>query len=70
MGFSVIDEEQKSTPYAAKLVSSSGSSYMSDIVKRMVEATKGSDKIYGTTKNSDIILMSLCDQPQQHCIML
>ncbi|MEM1525884.1 MAG: hypothetical protein QXZ41_08405 [Ignisphaera sp.] len=70
MGFSVIDVAPKSILYAVKVLSSSGSSYMSDIVKRMVEATKGSDKIYGTTKNSDIILMSLCDQPQQHCIML
>lgn len=45
--------------YAVRVLSASGSGYISDIAKGIVEATKGPDGTPGTADDADVISMSL-----------
>lgn len=45
--------------YAVKVLGSSGSGYISDIARGIVEATKGPDGVVGNADDADVISMSL-----------
>lgn len=58
-GFGVAGVAPKAILYAVKVLSPSGSGYISDVAKGIVEATKGPDNIPGTNDDADVISMSL-----------
>lgn len=45
--------------YAVRVLDASGSGYVSDVAKGIVEATKGPDDVAGTDDDADVISMSL-----------
>lgn len=58
-GFGVAGVAPKVLLYAVRVLDASGSGYISDIAKGIVEATKGPDNIAGTQDDADVISMSL-----------
>jgi subtilisin family serine protease len=58
-GFGVAGVAPKAVLYAVKVLSTSGSGYVSDVAKGIIEATKGPDGIAGTYDDADVISMSL-----------
>jgi subtilisin family serine protease len=58
-GFGVAGVAPKAVLYAVKVLSASGSGYVSDVAKGIIEATKGPDGIAGTDDDADVISMSL-----------
>jgi subtilisin family serine protease len=58
-GFGVAGVAPKAVLYAVKVLGASGSGYVSDVAKGIVEAVKGPDGTPGTEDDADIISMSL-----------
>jgi subtilisin family serine protease len=58
-GFGVAGVAPKAVLYAVKVLSTSGSGYVSDVAKGIIEATKGPDGKAGTDDDADVISMSL-----------
>jgi subtilisin len=58
-GFGVAGVAPKTVIYAIRVLSASGSGYVSDVAKGIVEATKGPDNKPGTDDDADVISMSL-----------
>jgi subtilisin family serine protease len=58
-GFGVAGVAPKAVLYAVKVLSASGSGYVSDVAKGIIEATKGPDGTAGTDDDADVISMSL-----------
>jgi subtilisin family serine protease len=58
-GQGVAGVAPKALLYAIKVLSASGSGYVSDIAKGIIEATKGPDGTPGTSDDADVISMSL-----------
>ncbi|MEM4717853.1 MAG: S8 family peptidase, partial [Desulfurococcaceae archaeon] len=58
-GIGIAGVAPKVTLYAVRVLDSSGSGYISDVAKGIVEATKGSDGFVGTVDDADVISMSL-----------
>lgn len=58
-GIGVVGVAPGATLYAVKVLGASGSGYVSDVAKGVVEAVKGPDDIVGTDDDADIISMSL-----------
>lgn len=58
-GFGVAGVAPKVTIYAVKVLGPSGSGYVSDVAKGIVEATKGPDGLENTADDADVISMSL-----------
>ncbi len=58
-GYGVAGVAPKAQLYAVKVLSDSGSGYISDIAKGIIEATKGPDGVPGTADDADVISMSL-----------
>ncbi|MCS7099959.1 MAG: S8 family serine peptidase, partial [Sulfolobales archaeon] len=57
--FGVAGVAPRVTLYAVRVLDPSGSGYLSDIAKGIVEAVKGPDGVPGTEDDSDILSMSL-----------
>lgn len=58
-GFGVAGVAPKAVLYAVRVLDASGSGYISDIAKGIVEAVKGPDDVPGTNDDADVISMSL-----------
>lgn len=58
-GFGVAGVAPKVVLYAVRVLDASGSGYVSDVAKGIVEAVKGPDNIPGTNDDADVISMSL-----------
>ncbi|MEM1695597.1 MAG: S8 family peptidase [Desulfurococcaceae archaeon] len=58
-GIGVVGVSPKVTLYAVRVLDASGSGYVSDIAKGIVEATNGPDGVAGTPDDADVISMSL-----------
>ncbi len=58
-GFGVAGVAPKVLLYAIRVLDASGSGYVSDVAKGIVEATKGPDNNAGTDDDADVISMSL-----------
>ncbi|MEM3893652.1 MAG: S8 family peptidase [Thermofilum sp.] len=58
-GAGVAGVAPKVTLYAIRVLSASGSGYLSDVARGIVEAVKGPDGIAGTSDDADVISMSL-----------
>jgi len=58
-GIGVAGAAPKALLYAVRVLDASGSGYVSDVAKGIVEATKGPDNNAGTTDDADVISMSL-----------
>ena len=58
-GAGVAGAAPKVRLYAVRVLSSSGSGYISDIARGIIESTKGPDGVAGTADDADIISMSL-----------
>ncbi|MEM4769545.1 MAG: S8 family peptidase [Desulfurococcaceae archaeon] len=58
-GIGVAGVAPKVTLYAVRVLDASGSGYVSDVAKGIVEATKGPDGVAGTPDDADVISMSL-----------
>lgn len=58
-GFGVAGVAPKAVLYAVRVLDASGSGYVSDVAKGIVEAVKGPDNIPGTNDDADVISMSL-----------
>lgn len=58
-GFGVVGVAPRAKLYAVRALSPSGTGYVSDIAKGIVEATKGPDNTPGTDDDADVISMSL-----------
>ncbi len=58
-GVGVAGAAPKAYLYAVRVLDASGSGYVSDVAKGIVEATKGPDGIAGTSDDADVISMSL-----------
>jgi len=58
-GFGVAGAAPKTILYAVRVLSASGSGYVSDVAKGIIEATKGPDNQPGTDDDADVISMSL-----------
>ncbi len=58
-GFGVAGVAPKVLLYAVRVLDASGSGYISDVAKGIVEATKGPDNMAGTQDDADVISMSL-----------
>jgi subtilisin family serine protease len=58
-GQGVAGVAPKALLYAIKVLDASGSGYVSDIAKGIIEATKGPDGVPGTSDDADVISMSL-----------
>jgi len=58
-GFGVAGVAPKTILYAVRVLSASGSGYVSDVAKGIIEATKGPDENPGTGDDADVISMSL-----------
>ncbi len=58
-GAGVAGVAPKALLYAIRVLSASGSGYVSDIAKGIIEATKGPDGAAGTSDDADVISMSL-----------
>ncbi|MEM1760830.1 MAG: S8 family peptidase [Desulfurococcaceae archaeon] len=58
-GVGVAGAAPKVRLYAVRVLSASGSGYISDIARGIIESTKGPDGVAGTADDADIISMSL-----------
>ncbi|MCS7110923.1 MAG: S8 family peptidase [Ignisphaera sp.] len=58
-GFGVAGVAPRVRLYAVKVLSPSGSGYVSDVARGVIEATKGPDSRPGTPDDADVISMSL-----------
>lgn len=58
-GFGVAGAAPKVVLYAVKVLGASGSGYVSDVAKGIIEAVKGPDNTPGTDDDADVISMSL-----------
>ncbi len=58
-GAGVAGAAPKVRLYAVRVLSASGSGYISDIARGIIESTKGPDGVAGTADDADIISMSL-----------
>jgi subtilisin len=58
-GQGVAGVAPKALLYAVRVLDASGSGYVSDVAKGIVEATKGPDDVAGTDDDADVISMSL-----------
>ncbi|MEO3993600.1 MAG: S8 family serine peptidase [Desulfurococcaceae archaeon TW002] len=58
-GFGVAGVALKAILYSVRVLDASGSGYMSDVAKGIVEAVKGPDDTPGTDDDADVISMSL-----------
>ncbi|MEM1768626.1 MAG: S8 family peptidase [Desulfurococcaceae archaeon] len=58
-GVGVAGVAPKVRLYAVRVLSASGSGYISDIARGIVESTKGPDGVAGTSDDADVISMSL-----------
>ncbi|MEM4601580.1 MAG: S8 family peptidase, partial [Desulfurococcaceae archaeon] len=55
----VVGVAPKTSLYAVRVLDASGSGYVSDVAKGIVEAAKGPDNVVGTEDDADVISMSL-----------
>lgn len=58
-GVGVAGVAPKALLYAVRVLDASGSGYMSDVAKGIVEAVKGPDGVPGTDDDADVVSMSL-----------